>query len=161
MRIAKLLEGKKITDIKTAERMREAAANAVEQVPNGAHPNDYADAIRAIPISEDADLIAAEAEVARLRSGGAGAIAAERQRQIEEEGWTPALDDCWEDDQLACAAICYLRHSPALCAPEAPSDWPWAADWWKPKDRRRDLVRAGALIAAEIDRLDRAERKRK
>jgi hypothetical protein len=27
--------------------------------------------------------------------------------------------------------------------------------WWKPKDRRRDLVRAAALIIAEIERLDR------
>lgn len=28
-------------------------------------------------------------------------------------------------------------------------------DWWKPKDRRRNLVKAGALIVAEIERLDR------
>lgn len=33
--------------------------------------------------------------------------------------------------------------------------WPWAVRWWKPKDPIRDLVRAGALIAAEIDRLQR------
>jgi hypothetical protein len=33
--------------------------------------------------------------------------------------------------------------------------WPWEDKWWKPKDRRRDLVRAGALIVAEIERLDR------
>jgi hypothetical protein len=35
--------------------------------------------------------------------------------------------------------------------------WPWGGDWWKPKDRRRDLVRAAALIVAEIERLDRIE----
>jgi hypothetical protein len=34
--------------------------------------------------------------------------------------------------------------------------WPWHDDWWKPKDRRRDLIRAAALIVAEIERLDRA-----
>ena len=34
--------------------------------------------------------------------------------------------------------------------------WPWAASWWKPKNRRRDLVRAAALIVAEIERIDRA-----
>jgi hypothetical protein len=34
--------------------------------------------------------------------------------------------------------------------------WPWSREWWQPKDRRRDLVRAGALIVAEIERLDRA-----
>lgn len=36
--------------------------------------------------------------------------------------------------------------------------WPWTWDrsWWKPTNRRRDLVKAGALILAEIERLDRA-----
>jgi hypothetical protein len=38
---------------------------------------------------------------------------------------------------------------------EAPS-WSKQIAWWKPKDRRRDLVRAGALIVAEIERIDRA-----
>jgi len=36
--------------------------------------------------------------------------------------------------------------------------WPWDPKWWKPKDRRRDLVRAAALIIAEIDRHDREVR---
>jgi hypothetical protein len=31
-----------------------------------------------------------------------------------------------------------------------------ADEWWKPTNRRRDLVKAGALILAEIERLDRA-----
>lgn len=35
--------------------------------------------------------------------------------------------------------------------------WPWDESWWKPTNRRRDLVKAGALILAEIERLDRAE----
>lgn len=35
--------------------------------------------------------------------------------------------------------------------------WPWDAEWWKPTDNRRDLVKAAALIIAEIERLDRAE----
>lgn len=34
--------------------------------------------------------------------------------------------------------------------------WPWDWAWWKPKNPRRDLVRAAALIIAEIERLDRA-----
>ena len=33
-----------------------------------------------------------------------------------------------------------------------PPHWPWALNWWKPKDRRRDLIRAGALIVAELER---------
>jgi hypothetical protein len=40
--------------------------------------------------------------------------------------------------------------------------WPksWAEDWWKPMadDRVWQLTKAGALIAAEIDRLLRGER---
>lgn len=35
--------------------------------------------------------------------------------------------------------------------------WPWPSKWWKPKSQRRDLVRAGALILAEIERLDRQQ----
>jgi hypothetical protein len=36
-----------------------------------------------------------------------------------------------------------------------PALWPWGAHWWKPKTGRRDLVRAAALLVAEIERLDR------
>jgi hypothetical protein len=82
------------------------------------------------------------------------AIAAERQRQIEVEGWTPEHDDEHDDGQLAKAASCY-----ALPPDYANRnfDWPWAMEWWKPsEDRRRELVKAAALIVAEIERLDRA-----
>jgi hypothetical protein len=93
---------------------------------------------------------------------GAADIAAERQRQIDVEGWTPAHDDEHKTGELAKAASCYawaagqsdsLREAFA----DPPPTWPsqWGVMWWKPKDRRADLVRAGALIAAEIDRLDR------
>lgn len=84
-------------------------------------------------------------------------IAAERQRQIEVEGWTPEHDDEHGNEELAHAAACY-----ALGTREVGTNpdnltyiWPWHADWWKPSDRRRQLVKAGALIAAEIERLDR------
>ena len=37
--------------------------------------------------------------------------------------------------------------------------WPWDPHWFKTSSRRRDLIKAGALILAEIERLDRmAER---
>lgn len=82
-------------------------------------------------------------------------IAAERQRQIESEGWSVEHDDAHTDGSMALAAAAYAR------APEGPTlpplYWPWSRDWWKPKSRRSNLVRAGALIAAEIERLDRAE----
>jgi hypothetical protein len=86
-------------------------------------------------------------------------IAAERQRQIMVEGWDDAHDDEHENGCMASAAACY-----ALAAYHgkdwSPTRfWPWDRQWWKPKDRRRNLVIAGALIAAEIDRIDRAEQR--
>lgn len=83
-------------------------------------------------------------------------VAAERRRQIEAEGWTPEHDDAHSDGSLGIAASCYAdqeRPPNGMC----PGRWPWAARWWKPKDRRSDLVRAAALILAEIERLDRAK----
>lgn len=84
-------------------------------------------------------------------------VAAERRRQIEAEGWTPEHDDEHSNGEMALAAACYARH--AICPPQlsdVPATWPWGASWWKPGDPRRMLVKAGALILAEIDRLDRA-----
>ena len=98
---------------------------------------------------------AAEALTAYPGTGGVvGEIAAERQRQIDEEGWTPEHDDEHDDGQMAMAAACYANFS-GWSLKEVPPDWPWAKEWWKPKDKRRDLVRSGALIVAEIERLDR------
>ncbi len=90
-------------------------------------------------------------------------IAAERERQINVEGWTPERDAAHDDDQMAMAAMCYS--CPPACElrdvvnrkgqPKSPSEWPWDESWWKPSpdDRVRELAKAGALIAAEIDRL--------
>lgn len=83
-------------------------------------------------------------------------VLAERQRQISTEGWTPAHDDAHADEQLARAAVCYALPQGDYEIPEPPEFWPWDAAWWKPGDRRRELVKAGALILAEIERLDRA-----
>lgn len=81
-------------------------------------------------------------------------IAAERKRQIEVEGWTAEHDAQHTDGGLAEAAACYAmprRKSIEI----VPYDWPWAVEWWKPTpdDRIRELTKAGALIAAELDRL--------
>lgn len=85
-------------------------------------------------------------------------VAAERFRQIHAEGWTPEHDDTHSRGQMGAAAACYLIHASHLGS-ELPLIWPWSMDWWKPTTRRRDLVKAGALILAEIDRLDRAAEK--
>ena len=113
---------------------------------------------------------------------GTELIARERVRQISEEGWTPKHDDGHRSGELALAAACYaagpkhthIRHmlnsargmedagysyDYSEAKPEQIS-WPWDAEWHKPGDDRIGaLVKAGALIAAEIDRLQRAKEK--
>lgn len=108
---------------------------------------------------------------------GIDLIATERMRQVKQEGWTPEHDDEHEDGSLALAAICYAAPIPIF---QREGDeryfafvdpWPdsWGAEWDKrpfdnyngeprdptPEERIRMLVKAGALIAAEIDRLQR------
>ena len=85
-------------------------------------------------------------------------VLAERQRQIDEEGYTPEHDDGHKLGQLAHAAACYAT---------AGQRWPrssvlsWDPKGYNPsKDRRQNLAKAGALILAEIERLDRAEQAR-
>ena len=84
----------------------------------------------------------------------------ERKRQIEREGWTPEHDDNYLDFEMARAASCYAKEASTYWmdrdpAQSAPKNWPWDEVYWKPKGARPDLVRAGALILAEIERLDR------
>jgi len=84
-------------------------------------------------------------------------VAAERERQKNVEGWTPDHDDEHECGEMAQAAACYIAHNAANLPKSIVANyWPWNLEWWKPKDHRRNLVRAGALILAEIERLDRA-----
>lgn len=93
----------------------------------------------------------------RTATAAAADVLAERKRQVTAEGWTPGHDDEYEHGELADAAGCYALSSELFdCAGEPPRPWPWPDEWWKPTNRRRDLVKAGALILAEIERLDRA-----
>ncbi len=88
---------------------------------------------------------------------GSERIAAERQRQIAKEGYSLAHDDANDDCQLIDAAMCYLYTALGVTPSEAAGQW-WPDEWdinhWKPTpgDPERDLEKAGALIAAEIDR---------
>ncbi|HGP4137748.1 TPA: ead/Ea22-like family protein [Enterobacter roggenkampii] len=94
-------------------------------------------------------------------------VIAERQWQSSVEGWTPKHDDKHDNNELAFAASCYAFHSAAASwdfeddgtpydIHPAPKNWPWSPEWWKPTNPRRDLVKAVALILAEIERIDRA-----
>lgn len=94
---------------------------------------------------------------------GVHRIEDERRRQQAEEGWTPEHDDTHVNGELANAAIAYLLHEKPrknIKRTSPPLFWPWDGQYWKPKDRIRNLERAGALIAAEIDRLQRLENKK-
>jgi len=104
-------------------------------------------------------------------------VLAERERQVGAEGWTPEHDDEHVFGDMALAAAAYAANS----SPRGKQGdvlvgrtqawgragwfdlprllWPWDSSWWKPADPRRDLVKAGALILAEIERLDRAAAK--
>lgn len=83
-------------------------------------------------------------------------VIGERVRQREIEGFDEAHDDEHTDGVIARAAGAYAlaatnnhHHARGLL-------WPWSQESWKPKSPRENLVRAGALILAEIERLDRA-----
>lgn len=99
---------------------------------------------------------------------GSQQIADERERQISQEGWTVENDALHTERELLCAASAY-QQSAMQNTGNAPISsvmrryivnmfWPvtWNPDWFKPSNPIRDLVKAGALIAAEIDRLQRA-----
>src|SRR5687768_7613607 len=95
------------------------------------------------------------------KTNGANLIAKERQRQMEQEGWPPEHDDQHKREELVSAAIAYLMADETDFSDNlytaAYAFWPWSSEFWKPKDRLSNLIRAGALIAAEIDRLHRLE----
>jgi hypothetical protein len=89
------------------------------------------------------------------------AVIAERCRQIEAEGFDARHDQVehWPGE-IAAAGACYaLGAGKELVTP--PQGWPWTGQWWKPRDFRRDLVRAGALIVAEIEKFDRNRKPKK
>jgi len=91
-------------------------------------------------------------------------FAAERKRQVVEEGFSTASDlTVNANGELALAAACYalpkdmFSHNEDVFA----KLWPWKMKWWKPRmdDRKREIVIAGALLIAEYDRLAETEKK--
>lgn len=103
-------------------------------------------------------------------SPGLAVIAAERRRQVDEEGWTAEHDDRHDAGELAGAGAAYALNAACLLHPlngtpieDPPAGWLWEHSWWKPNggdNPVRDLARSGALLAAEIDRHLRAEARR-
>jgi len=100
-----------------------------------------------------------------VQQTGVALIAAERRRQIAAEGFSAEYDDTRLDSELAWAACYYAMPCPlhvSGCGLVTPSDifdeTGFDTQWAKRdnKSRVRQLAVAGALIAAEIDRLQRA-----
>lgn len=90
-------------------------------------------------------------------------IAAERDRQQRVEEFDLAHDDEHFMGEMIGAAMTYAGHALGIVSndeiegADAVEYWPWEEEWWKPSPNPiRNLVKAGALIAAEIDRLQRA-----
>lgn len=89
----------------------------------------------------------------------------ERNRQIKLENWSIEHDDEHDGGELSAGAAGYALAAADVLNPysqgdggfehEPPSVWPWDNTWWKPGTPRRMLVKAAALIVAEIERIDR------
>ncbi|HCF7374125.1 TPA: hypothetical protein NIK06_002517 [Pseudomonas aeruginosa] len=86
-------------------------------------------------------------------------VQAERRRQVEVEGYHGFRDNHYISYELSKAARAYIEvswHALSGGLPcKKPESWPWMAGF-KWSDGRTMLVKAGALILAEIERLDRA-----
>ncbi|RUU99430.1 ead/Ea22-like family protein [Mesorhizobium sp. M6A.T.Cr.TU.017.01.1.1] len=114
-----------------------------------------------IPDAPEIEALKAEA---MGRTAAVRDVLAERRRQVEGEGWTPEHDDAHANGELANAAACYALGATVSKLKwghkSPPAIWPWRKSWWKIEGgARRMLVKAGALIIAEIERLDRRDAK--
>jgi len=179
---------KKIETLARAIWYREtpnAIYQALRNVLEMAEPTD--ETLRAYLRDRDAAIERAEKaekelDLLRHASPGLVGISMERQRQIENLEWTAEHDDEHDGGELAMAAACYA--SSAACQRiyvrkdysggfSFDDPFPWPGDDARPYDNKdalqdptdeqaiRLLEKAGALIAAEIDRLLRAQAQKK
>jgi hypothetical protein len=139
----------------TIWRPADIATTGVRYIQTTGERDNWPRIKRAAPAAEvQADHIADER---KMVTDAARDVLAERQRQVTVEEFMPIDDDRYQDGSLAGAAICYALT--VFGARDLPNYyWPrtWSASWWKPTTIRRNLVKAGALILAEIERIDRA-----
>jgi hypothetical protein len=81
-------------------------------------------------------------------------IAAERQHQCSL-GYDEEHDDTYNNNELSDAAVCYVYAEEKDRLTDCV--WPWETEFWNPKTKRENLIRAAALIVAEIERMDRKD----
>lgn len=167
--------GDNVTTLAMAEEAGELATAVFEEPRDAVRKEAVQTAVMALRVVLDGD---ATLRVWRAMRGldplvegeelsGVERIALERHRQVASEGFTPEEDDKHHYGELAKAAGCYswlAGQSEGLCEAfvnTPPPLWPdnWHSTWWKPSDDQvRNLEKAGALIAAEIDRIMRARK---
>lgn len=86
---------------------------------------------------------------------GVNLINQERERQIRIKGYGFSQDQVFKNGELGLAAACYAIPHYYRPVGEPLMYWPFSKDSWSPTPEKRvlELQKAGALIAAEIDRL--------
>ncbi|MNQ66735.1 hypothetical protein D3C85_812340 [compost metagenome] len=91
---------------------------------------------------------------------GVELIAIERKRQVDDLNWDYTDKELYDNNQLSTAGLVYalseedkswFEHEIGINFPKL--FWPWNDKYYKPtpKYRVRELVKAGSLIAAQID----------
>ena len=135
---------------------KDAAFDADYEAELGMERGGFTDALNDIKTpATDAFLAEVRAQGVKSLSNAVQSVISERQRQQSVEGWTPEHDDEHAEGEMAEAAACYAMFANHQGF-SLPAHWPWSREWWKQSGQRRDLVKAGALILAEIERIDRA-----
>lgn len=154
----------------------QVAVMAMRMATEGDHSVEYRRAENGLEAITRDDCMPDGKSLDRLEFGGAlRSIARERERQVLMEGFNADHDSHHYSGELAIAgswyalnSICYGKDfvgigsvqnslSNHFSGEHSWCKWPFDDGWWKPSNRRADLVKAAALIAADIDRLDRAQ----
>lgn len=149
--------GTNLLDAMQAEAM-------VHHMLDGLPPSDAVTIVAKVDASE---ALATIQEANSYPFGAYGDVLAERTRQVMVKRWTPSHDDTHDAGELAAAGSCYALSAAVILNPYTQGDgveestppyaWPWGAEHWKINraDPRRALVKAAALLIAEIERIDR------
>lgn len=140
-----------------APAMPASATDVAVPDPAAAPSLPVAEPVPATVTEPEADQSAELWSVYGRRCQAAVDVLKERCRQVDGEGFETEFDDAYTDYQLPRAAICYAIKAAGLPDHRATLYWPFTPSVFKPTDRRGSLVKAAALLLAEIERLDRAE----
>lgn len=152
-----LLEWDRVSGITEATKRRLACMRAVLQRWGSAAPAAPAvDESFEDLISDWAHGDALDAEYYRTLSQAARDVLAERRRQVCAEGYEPEADAMYESGELARAAATYALLATGDDSWRVEDNWPWGMSTLKRADPRRMLEKAGALILADMERIDRA-----